>query len=144
VIARRAHGYARLNGQFVNVQPSGINWLWTAGAICSTVLDLIKWQTALNTGKAVTPASYRKMTTAGTLNDGSRFSYGYGLFVDSLDGHARIQHGGDIPGFHAMLAHYPDDELTIAVLTNSDGADAGKLANRIARIVLRLREPPPN
>jgi hypothetical protein len=56
--------------------------------------------------------------------------------VDTLGGRSRVQHGGGINGFNSMLAYYPSDTLSIAVLVNTNGPWADRLANNIARAAL--------
>ena len=43
---------------------------YAAGSLCSTVNDLAVWTLALSSGKVVSPASYKLMTTPVALNDG--------------------------------------------------------------------------
>jgi hypothetical protein len=105
------------------------------------VIDLVKWQHALNTHRLIRGDSYRRMVTPATLNDSSHTSYGYGLGVGEFEGHRRIGHGGGINGFNTQLDHYPDDSLTIAVLANTEGANPGRIARQIARIMLDILEP---
>ena len=42
--------------------------------------------------------------------------------------HRRVHHGGGINGFIPELAHYPDDSLTIAVLSNTSPAPSEQIA----------------
>src|SRR5262249_37570796 len=44
--------------------------------------------------------------------------------------------GGGIQGFNTMLAYYPEDKLTVAVLANVNGPAAGELGTRLAQIAL--------
>jgi hypothetical protein len=62
--------------------------------------------------------------------------YGYGLSKDTLAGRTRIQHGGGINGFNSMLQYFPSDTLAIAVLVNTNGPWADRIANNIARAAL--------
>lgn len=144
LIANRAEGYELADGELVNDTPLSMRVPFAAGALCSTVLDLLAWQRALDSGQVVTPEAYERMVTPGTLADGAPLSYGFGLGVDELEGHRRIQHGGGINGFASMLALYPDDGLRIVVLVNTPGRAAGMLAERIARLLLGLEIEPPD
>lgn len=72
--------------------------------------------------------------------------YGYGLGTDSLGGRPRVQHGGGINGFNAMLQYYPADSLTVVVLGNTNGPMVDRVADNIARAALGLplvRPPAP-
>jgi hypothetical protein len=108
----------------------------SAGAGCSTVLELLAWTQALKSGRVVSPASFRLMTTPATLADGSTFPYGLGLFLREFGTHRAIVHGGIIEnGFVGMLANFPDDGLTVAVLANVFLADPEPLMVRILGVV---------
>jgi hypothetical protein len=82
------------------------------------------------------------MTTKGKLNNGKPTNYALGLFVRSLDGNKVIRHGGGINGYRAELAYFPDSKLTIAVLANSDNAQATRLSDRIAKQLLAQNKIP--
>ena len=92
--------------------------------------------------------SYRLMTLPGTLRDGRRIAYGFGLFVAERGGRVELSHGGDIPGFTAFMATYPEDRLTVATLTNSDAAAmfdghvAREIVSAISGAVPRSTEAP--
>jgi len=138
LIPGRAEGYELEDGELVNDDPISMTQPFAAGSMCSTVLDLLHWQAALESGEVVSPESYARMTTEGTLNDGEATGYGYGLRVGDLDGHLRVSHGGGINGFVTHLASYPDDDLRVVVLTNTPGPTVGRLSEWIAREALGL------
>src|SRR5207244_1697899 len=93
-----ASGYSRTPSASVAAEYLSMTHPFAAGALCSTVGDLVRWQRALAGGRFVTPASYALMTTPDTLNDGKRLTYGFGLFPGEFMGHKTIVHGGGIPG----------------------------------------------
>jgi len=137
---RRAEGY-KINPEGpVPAAPIDMAHPFAAGALCSTVGDLIAWQRALDAGKLVAKASLAKMRTAAKLASGTPTGYGYGVFLGELEGHARVGHGGGINGFVSMLARYPGDDLTIAVLGNAETDAPEKLEAKIARVALGLPE----
>ena len=138
LIPNRAQGYTLDEGRLVNAELNSPTRPYAAGAIMTTVLDLIEWQRAFLSGRVVTPASVETMTTPGRLNSGKVFPYGLGLWLMEFDGHRTIQHGGGIIGFRTFLSHYPDDEVIIALITNTNGRDVPRpkgLGEKIARAV---------
>jgi D-alanyl-D-alanine carboxypeptidase len=134
LVPHRARGYVWQKEHYDNaeeyiaVRPSG--------AFLSTVLDLAKWDAALYTDRVLTRASREAMWTPVQLRDGRTHPYGFGWLVDSFDGHRRVHHGGSLPGFRAEMARFPDDSLTIIVLTNADGAVPLEIVGGLARIYL--------
>ena len=77
------------------------------------------------------------MSTPSPLPDGRPTSYGYGLFKTVYKGHRVLSHSGHVPGYSAQLARYPDDDLTIAVLTNTDSIAPLQIEMRIADLAAR-------
>lgn len=125
-------------GTLVPTRPMDMDSPYAAGAICSTAGDLVTWTRSLASGKVVSKASYEAMTTPVTLKSPRRMNYGFALARDTAGTHRVIQHGGNINGFAANVAHYPDDSLVVAVLANTSGAPATRLTDNIARAVLGL------
>lgn len=141
IIKHRAQGYApRPDGRFINAQPLSMTQPYAAGSLCSTVTDLAAWAIALSSGKVVSPASYKEMTTPDTLNNGKPLTYGFGLGTGMLGGHRQVSHNGGINGFISELHHYPDDSLITVVLTNVEGNVAPPLERQIARRALGIKE----
>ncbi len=134
IIPNRAAGYGKAwGGGFRNADYVNMGQPFAAGALASTVEDLIRWQQGLATHKLLKPASWESMTTRGKLNDGKTSTYGLGVFLRKLDDRQTIRHGGGIKGFRSDLAFFPDTSITIAVLTNSEGAHPERITDRIAR-----------
>lgn len=106
---------------------------YSAGALCSTVRDLVRWQRALISGDVVSTASLARMTTPDTLGyRGPRLTYGYGLAPGQLQGKRSVGHGGGVNGFTSASIWFPDDSVNVVVFTNSNtGPDP--LALNIAR-----------
>jgi CubicO group peptidase (beta-lactamase class C family) len=132
-----ADGYATSSGTVKPAEPLSMTQPFAAGALCSTVRDLLKWHRALLDGRIVGARSYSLMTTADTLNNGSRINYGFGLVPGQLGGKRTIGHSGGINGFTTYGLYMPDEALNVIVLTNSDGGPA-PLAQNIARAVLGI------
>jgi CubicO group peptidase (beta-lactamase class C family) len=143
IIKHRAEGYAiPPSGGFINAEPLSMTQPYAAGSLCSTVNDLVVWTRALASGKVVSAASYKLMTTPGTLNDGKPITYGFGLGTGALGGHPQISHNGGINGFVSELHHYPNDSLITVVLTNTGALTAVQLERMIARRALGIKELP--
>ncbi len=141
IIRGRAEGYQSVGGELVNDDYLSMNQPGAAGALCSTVPDLLSWTSALRTGGVVSAASYQQMTTPGTLNNGTATAYAFGLGIGELQGHPSVSHGGGINGFNTMLAHYPEEDLDIVVLSNTPGAHVSTIAETIAKWALGVGPP---
>jgi CubicO group peptidase (beta-lactamase class C family) len=67
--------------------------------------------------------------------DGSVASlYGFGWFLDPYRGHRRYAHYGETVGFRNAIDRFPDDRLTVVVLSNRAELDAPALAESVAAL----------
>jgi CubicO group peptidase (beta-lactamase class C family) len=144
IIPHRASGYEGRNGNYQN-RDYDITDIFSAGAIVSTVGDIAKWDEALDEDHLLTAASKKEMWTSVRLNDGAMppRPYGFGWYVETLDGHPNIGHSGTTDGFSASNQRFPKDATTtstkeglvVIVLTNSNTSGiATTVAKDIARI----------
>jgi len=140
LIPNRASGYEVVEGEFQHARFASMSQIYAAGAICSSASDLARWSRALSRGDIVSRDGYEAMITPGTLNDGSTIEYGFGLAVSYLDGHHRVGHVGGFLGFMSQMAHYEEEDVTIVVLTNTEGSAAANIEREIAQMVLGLDE----
>ena len=127
IIPRRASGYSPGRGGIENAGFIHMSVPQGAGALYSTTGDLFRWEQGLFGGKILKAASLEKMITP-FKND-----YAFGLTVATAGGRKRISHGGGIEGFNTDLAFYPDDKLTVIVLSNLNGP-AGDLGAKLAAV----------
>jgi D-alanyl-D-alanine carboxypeptidase len=141
IIEHRARGYGIDEKRLRNAVFAILTQYGLSGAICSTVPDLLGFWRALENGMVVSLASFEKMSTPNPLPDGTPTSYGYGLFRSAYKGHRVLSHSGHVPGYSAQLVRYPDDDLTIAVLTNTDSLAPLQIEMRIADLLLGLPTP---
>jgi hypothetical protein len=72
--------------------------------------------------------------------------YGFAMILNHEDDHRRIGQHGSLLGYSGSLYDFPEDQLTIVVLTNTEGQDAYAITRALARAALGLPElpsPPP-
>lgn len=132
VIPNRAQGYRWDGKELRNAEPVSPTQPFAAGMLVSTVGDLVKWEAALANHAILDEPTLKLMWTPARLSDGKEAGYGFGWEVNKVNGHRKVSHGGAIPGFSTELARYPDDKLTVIVLTNADGGRADALARGVA------------
>lgn len=135
----RARGYRVDDGVLTGAEAENWNNPFAGGALCMTAGELLAWQAALDSGRALSAASVRAMRTPTRLADGRGYDYGLGTRLGSLEGHAVLGHTGGGQGFSTVLLRFPDDDLTIVVLKNyAAGPSASVVAGRLARRLLGL------
>jgi CubicO group peptidase (beta-lactamase class C family) len=140
IVPHRASGYSSMGHKLQNA-PDWIA-LRPSGAFLSTVLDLAKWDAALSTDTILKAAIREQMWTPVKLKSGVIHPYGFGWFVDTINGHRRIRHDGGLPGFSSDFERFVDDRLTIIVLVNTENRDLRDLALRVAGFYLPVLLPP--
>jgi CubicO group peptidase (beta-lactamase class C family) len=136
ILKRRAQGYRLVDGVLMNDPLKSMTHPFAAGAIVSTVVDLVRWSEMLAAGSVVSDESYAEMTAPGVLASGAPTGYGFGLFVGEIDDQKAIWHGGGIHGFSSHLAHYVDADVHVAVLANGDFARVKDVGREVAQAVL--------
>ncbi len=135
IIKGMAAGYDRQGTTLVNTDAVSMEAPFSAGAICSTARDLVKWSVALANGRVVKPASYKLMTTPVALPSSYRMTYGFGITADTMGTRRVVMHGGNINGFSSNVVTVPGDSLYIAVNINVSGAPATGISTEIARAI---------
>ena len=79
----------------------------------------------------------RKLSwTPYVLSDGQPTEYGFGWFVDQDRGSTRLTHNGETRGFTNAIVRYPDQRLTVIVLTNLSNSAPWDAAQNIADVWL--------
>lgn len=102
-----------------------------AGALVSTVDDLLKWNLALHQGRVLKHPDYVQMITP--VGKAREAKYGYGIELSTVQGHPILEHGGRIFGFESMLEYLPGPDISVIVLQNTDRNDNDKSPDVIAR-----------
>jgi CubicO group peptidase (beta-lactamase class C family) len=114
----------------------GKGWLFAAGELAMTASDLAKWDISMIDQAILKPQSYGEMEKAELLKSGASTQYGLGVGVSLVNGHRVLAHSGEVSGFTALNAVYPDDRAAVIVLTNMDANRAAvNLANKIGEII---------
>src|SRR6266496_4946171 len=98
----------------------GAGWMFAAGELAMTATDLARWDISMIDQAVLKPTSYREMEREVQLHSGAGSKYGLGVGVSIVNGRRVISHGGEVSGFCAQNAVYPDERAAIVVLSNLD------------------------
>jgi D-alanyl-D-alanine carboxypeptidase len=101
-----ARGYELVDGKRKDVTTFNASAAGMAGSLVSTSEDTSAFMTALLDGRVVPPAQLREMmSTVDWPDAGPGFHYGLGLTRIDLECGVKVWgHGGDIEGFHSLMA----------------------------------------
>ncbi|MGA2215937.1 MAG: serine hydrolase domain-containing protein [Bryobacteraceae bacterium] len=118
------------------VQPEGNGWMYAAGELAMTAGDLARWDISLMNGTVLKPASLRALTTEVELKGGTGTGYALGLGVSKTNGHRRWAHSGGAAGFNSYNATFPDDKISVTVLTNGEDGAGSRIEREIEHLML--------
>jgi CubicO group peptidase (beta-lactamase class C family) len=140
-LPQHATGYASWSDKAL---PIDVSVFYAAAGMYSTVEDLYRWDQALYTDTLVTRTSLRAMFTpfacVSDCGTSSAVQYGYGWFIGQQAHHPLLFHGGAVPGSASYLLRYPQDKLTIVVLSNLESAPVDPtIAQGLAHLVFAQR-----
>lgn len=145
IIPNRAAGYRLVKGQLKNQKWVSPTLNTTAdGALYFNILDLAKWDAALNTEKLLKRSSLDLMWTPVKLSSGqiNPDHYGFAWFINDVRGHRLIEHDGAWQGFNTNISRYVDDKLTVVVLTNLDDCHPDDISHHVAGLYIPDLAPP--
>jgi D-alanyl-D-alanine carboxypeptidase len=133
IIPNRVRGYEKTKtGAMIN-RDFDLTDMFAAGAMLTSIDDILKWEVALQSERVLTSSSKKQMWSPGTLKNGQKTSYGLGCQLGTLKGHAEIAQIGATAGFSASYLRYPETGLTVIVFANlSESGFATRLASNIA------------
>jgi len=107
-----------------------------SGNIHSTVEDILRWNVNFYNPPAELKDVFDKMNIREVLNSGDTIRYAYGVNVDNYKGNKRISHSGSIGGYRAFASSFPDEKLSLAILTNFSSSSPSGRANRLTDLLL--------
>ncbi len=125
-------GYMRsIAGEWQRGRSIDFDVLGGEGGIYSTLDDMLIWSNALARDQILAPSSRNKMWTDYGYN------YGFGWRFATKHGQRLIWHTGNFTeaGFAAIFDYFPDEALTVILMTNNTG-----LTNSTATLVIGGRE----
>ncbi|MGH8167362.1 MAG: serine hydrolase domain-containing protein, partial [Woeseiaceae bacterium] len=129
-VPNRAYGY-HVTGDGVEFSDQSP---WSAvlgdGGIYSSVTDLTLWDEALY-GNGLVRKELKEQAFTPALE-----TYGFGWRIDEFGGHRRMHHEGTTVGFRNFIQRFPDDRLTVIVLSNRREPGVEPLAEKVARLFL--------
>lgn len=141
---------------FAPLELEATHWCWTgrgprvtagqllpfgAEGLCTNASDLARWLRGLVEGVTLDARHFGMLVEPIRLPDGTFTPQGMGLRVTRLDGLRRYNLGASFAGSHLQVSHYPDKDLTVAVLATATDLALASLEQSLARTALGLAEP---
>lgn len=127
-----AMGYGLFPGGLTPQPIANVSVVFGAGALYSTLDDMLAWNRALHRGHLLSDKAYAQMIAdhapADTPKERGRphRAYGYGLYVNNLGRQVsptfddrQIYHTGSWAGFRNLVLYQPEADVTVVVLSNN-------------------------
>jgi len=110
-----------------------------AGGLWTTVADLATWSANFDDDRLTGGWLPERLTTRGTLDDGTPIHYAWGLSVRTHRGLPIVSHGGNFPGWESKMVRFPTERTTVIVLANREDLDVSAMAFLLAEETLADR-----
>jgi CubicO group peptidase (beta-lactamase class C family) len=88
------------------------------GGLCASAAGLVDWLRKGPVDREGVPPRLARLAVPTRLRSGRVVPYGFGLSTREFLGHRMIWHAGNVDGHSALVAHAPEDDRSIVVLTN--------------------------
>ena len=147
-VPHRAYGHTRTAAGWTETDQSSTSATLGDGGVYTSLGDLEKWDRALahhtllsaeEMEPALTPARAANGAPLRQLDGTLAPLYGFGWFLDPYHGHRRYSHYGETVGFRNAMQRFPDDHLTVIVLSNRADIAATVLAETVAQLYFPRR-----
>jgi len=144
-VKNRAYGHTHTVAGWRETDQSSTSATLGDGGVYTSLDDLEKWNRSLDQHTLLNADGMAPALRAPEWNHAPLLTrdgaiaprYGFGWFLDPLDGHARYSHYGETVGFRNAVQRFPNDRLTVIVLSNRAELDAPALAEAIAKLFFR-------
>jgi len=128
ILPNKASGYSLSGEKLVCCELDTMS-AFSAGAIYSTVTDMLLWDQALYNEKLASKATMAEIFTP------YKEDYGYGWIIDENLNRKRVHHSGGGSGFENEFHRYIDDGVSILILSNYGFSDSLNINENIAKII---------
>ncbi len=119
-IPNRTHFYYVDNGTVKEAPYVDNSYKWAGGGFIGTSEDLVRFGNVYLDNDFTSEATFNMLTKSHTLKDGSKTNYGIGWRSGINDqGMVWVGHSGGSVGGITMFAIYPEQDLVVAMCSNS-------------------------
>jgi CubicO group peptidase (beta-lactamase class C family) len=141
IVPNRATGYAPRDSGGFKIAMSGFEQVGD-GSVLTSVEELAHWDRNFYEGRVGGRAVLDAMHVPARVASGRTLDYASGLVVGEHRGLRTVRHGGSWAGYRAELLRFPEQRTSISVLCNHSRSGPGRLAERVADVILRERLSP--
>ena len=130
-VEKRALGYTvAADGRAVLSDQDATSAVLGDGGVYSSLVDYMKWDDALYTDALLPSTLLEAMWVPGIGH------YGYGWRIDTFEGRRRLHHEGFSCGFQNHVMRFPEERLTVLVLSNRRDPAVQPIAEAVSSLYL--------
>ena len=124
--ASKAHGYVTnpATAEWIKANEGNVALASGAGALYSTTRDLYKWSVLSSVNDSLFQLAVKPVQN----------NYGLGWMTSDAFGRKQIGHTGSIPGFIANFMKFPEQDVTIIMLSNYQDLDGRQISKDLAAV----------
>jgi len=130
-------------GTYLRMEPIGGIDFAGAGAVVSTIDNLLRWMANMDRPIVGNSNTWEVMRAPQKLKNGTSTGYGLGLETVYRRGVMRVEHGGGGFGGNSMMVKVPQARLDVIVITNRSDRSAFLYTEKILDACLPNLEPIP-
>jgi len=134
IVPGRATAYRRRAGVYEQDMP--FEHIHGHGGLLTTVEDLIIWNRQLAHATIGGDGMIKARIERSKFTNGLTNDYAAGLFITVHEGEMEITHTGATAGYRAYLGWFPEEKLSIALLSNDGTFNPGGIGSQIADMFL--------
>ncbi|HWA33118.1 MAG TPA: serine hydrolase domain-containing protein [Cyclobacteriaceae bacterium] len=135
IIRNMAYSYSVSEGEIAK-SPSALT-AYGSSSLFTTVDDLCLWVIHFEKQIAAKNPIYLRMLTEGILNNGEKTQYAFGLGLDMQGGLQTVSHNGGWAGYRTAIVNFPNERISVIVLSNASDFDSDGAALDVAKIFLK-------
>ncbi|MGC6432397.1 MAG: serine hydrolase domain-containing protein [Jejuia sp.] len=133
VIPNRANPYSDWgNGEWWEVptvtKTNGEGFLYT------TLQDQLKYEQLLQ--NAITENNTLLIKSQQSIPNSEITTYGFGLELENILGRNAVHHPGGTFGFHSQTIRFPEENLTVFIMSNNGNISSNLIAQEVSKILL--------
>ena len=131
-VNNRAYGYSQNDGEYSRDDQSLTSAVLGDGGIYTSLYEMFYWDQSLYIGQLVPLEILNEAFTSGELSNGEKTGYGFGWRIDTYLYRNRAHHTGSTRGFRNVFMRFPDQKISILILTNRNSGRPINIAEKIA------------
>lgn len=131
----------RASGYLLTAAGKSTNFISTfdcvgSGGLYTTVEDLFLWDQNFYHCQVGGKELVEMVQTPGSLNNGKKIDYAFGLVISSYKGLNTVSHGGALGGYRSHIVRFPEQKFSVICLSNLSTFFPSKLCLEVADIYL--------